>query len=201
MSQVLCFIAVNGRLTPHSICSANGGATGTGSTVTGLHAEQLLPSLLSTIVPTIEALLSAHTRTYMVPAVAKVCGIVIGSEVPAESTGLVNTPITVAPAPPALVAAWNTPVNVVTVEAFPLFVTTEESPTSAPAVTFGLVTLAAVRSGIGGLVTVTAVHAEQLSDSLLSTMVPTIEVLLSAQARTNFVPPEVNVYKRVDGPD
>lgn len=42
------------------------------ATSTGVHAPQLLLSLDSAIVPTKEALLSAHARTYHVPAVGKV---------------------------------------------------------------------------------------------------------------------------------
>ena len=42
------------------------------ATVTSVHTPQLFPSLLSLMVPTKEALLSAQALTYQLPAVVKV---------------------------------------------------------------------------------------------------------------------------------
>ena len=126
---------------------------------------------------------------------------VAAPEVPAVRIGLVYVPITVAPAPAADVALWKMFENVVPVEAVPLLVSVELRVTAVLTVAEVGVTEPAVRFGTAGTLTVIAVHAEQLSLSLLSGMVPTIESLLSAQTRTYFVPPEVNVYESVDGPE
>ncbi len=56
-------------------------------TVTAVHAPQLFPSLLSAMVPTEDALLSAQTRTYHVPTDGKVYDRVAALLVPAVRIG------------------------------------------------------------------------------------------------------------------
>ena len=109
---------------------------------------------------------------------------VAAPEVPAVRIGLVYVPITVAPAPAADVALWKMFENVVPVEAVPLLVSVELRVTAVLTVAEVGVMAPAVRFGNGSAPTVTAVHAPQLSLSFDSAMVPTIEALLSAQART-----------------
>jgi hypothetical protein len=93
----------------------------TGDTVTAVQAPQLLPSLLSVIVPLFEAeLLSAQARTYQVPVDGNVYERLASALAPdARADDCVCVPISVVFAPAALVARWNRFVKPAPVEAFP----------------------------------------------------------------------------------
>lgn len=92
--------------------------------------------------------------------------------------------MTVAPVPDASVADWKTSVNPTPVDTVPVLVTGALSVVATPKYASIGVTDPAVKSApAGGDETVIAVHAEQLSPSLVSVMVPTYEALLSTHTR------------------
>jgi hypothetical protein len=136
------------------------------------------------MVPTIEALLSAHARTYQVATEGNVYESVAALLVPAVRIGLAKVPIEMAPVPDASVARWKLLVNPAPVASAPLLVMVELSVTAVPTVAAVGVMAPAMRFGPGAGETVTTVHAEQLLPSFDSA----IALVLSAQARTYHVP-------------
>lgn len=103
-SQVSAFVEVHFSLDdcPLSIMVGSAqkvivGGSAAGATATAAHTPQLLFSTDSVIVPTKEALLSAHARTYQVPEVGKVYETCDTSVLPDASTGDVSVlvPVTV----------------------------------------------------------------------------------------------------------
>jgi len=120
---------------------------GAAATVIFVQAPQLSFSLLSVIVPAFPAeLLSAHARTYHVPAVENVYDLLAVLEPPAESAALEYVPMSVAPVPLESVARWKRsvnpePVDAVALETVALRVTAESSVAEVgvmePAVRFG----------------------------------------------------------------
>ena len=121
-----------------------------------------------------------------------------GPEAPAVFPTFISVPIDVVPVPDASFAIWKRSVKVDCVEAVPLLVIVELRVTAVPNVATVGVTAPAVRLGAVGPVAVTAVHAEQLSASLVSVIVPVPAAeFLSAQARTYQVAADGNVYESV----
>ena len=125
-------------------------------TVTAVHAPQLSDSFDSVITPVFaEELLSAQTRTYHVAAEGKVCESETPTLPPAATEDAANVPMSVDPAPAALVARWKRLVKPAPVDP-PTFVTVPERVTAAPTVADVGVTEPEVRLGCAAATVTTA---------------------------------------------
>jgi hypothetical protein len=173
-----------------------GGGGGGAATATAVHTPQLSPSSDSEMSPgSPEELLSAHARRYQVPADGKVYPKDAVPEEPEASAARRCVPMSVALAPPALVARWKRVVKPRPVLALPVLVTIALKTFESPAVAEVGDTAPAVRSGAGAAATAIAVHGPQLSFSSSSEMSPVSPAeVLSAQARTYQVPADGKVY-------
>lgn len=116
------------------------------ATATGVHAPQLLLSFDSVIVPMKEALLSAHARTYQVPAVGKVYETCDTSVPPVASAGDVSVLVSVIAVWSALLSNWKRFVNPAPVAPIPMFDIVEENVVAVPVSADGGETVPGVRS-------------------------------------------------------
>ena len=115
-------------------------------TVTSVHSPQLLLSFDSAIVPTKEALLSEHARTYHVPEVANVYETCDTSVPPAATAGEVSVIVPVTAAWSALLSNWKRFVKPAPVVPMPMFEIVEENIVGVFAVAEVGETFPAVRS-------------------------------------------------------